>query len=1205
MKFLLGALWLLPTVVQAQDYFQTELAERRQLFDQTDSSAAAVEALLGVLDLWTWLPDQQPLVHFLDRASESRQAQSEVRAHALYFRAQADAKLGNFADAEKRYDALGLIGQMWAIGPFDNESELGHETVYLPERDLRSGIDTARVSGKGRDVRWYRLPARARDGAVALGAVAEPYCTFYVAAAIKVGRRTDAALRIGSSGSLRGWLNGQSVLDDNHYRNAYFDQIAVPIVLAAGWNRLVLKISLDQRAAKLLVRLSRPDGSSIEGLKVSGTLADLQHRSPAQRARHSVSSLLAALQGFARAHYEHVVLAERESQRTTELLREAALHDRTASHLILAAQAERDHNDKRRLLETALEASPSAATRAAIWDEIGQLYQIGNRDRPAETAWQAALQAAPTYAPAVVHLASAWATQGVPARAAALLGTLGTSPPLGVKFGRGEVDLERGLDAEAVTHFSAVVAGDATATAALQQLATLAEKRGRVQEALVLVARLEQIEDAPVRWALRRADLLESSGQSDAAEEAVGRALDVAPENGALVERHGRLLHRMGRETEALDELHHALALRPSDSELRTYVGALDSQRSATVTDEFSQYAADISTLLTKRALQESTGAPARVLTDRTVVRSHANGLNQTFAQRVVQILDERGARSESDFEVHFAPSQQVVDLRRTCVHRASGQVTDAVETEEHDLSEPWYGLYYDLRATVIHFPALQPGDVIEVEYVISDLGSRNELGDHFSDLHLLADELPRLETLYVAIAPVTRPLYFNQPRIGLERRERVVGADRRYEFRAGPTPAVVNEPEMPGATEVAPYLHVSSFKNWAEVAAWYRPLLRDQLEPTLAIRHAVHTALQGATDERDKIRRIYELVITQTRYVGLEFGIHGYQPYRVGQIFSRKFGDCKDKASLLHVMLKLADIESTLVLARTRHGGDLDELPASPTAFDHAIVYLPKFDLYLDGTAEFSGADELPAQDQDIWVLHINSGKLHRTPEFSASHNRTQSRWRVAFGSGNTPQNALVSEEVTVIGESAHEWRQHYQSEAERQDKYAKMWNSRRPGASVKRVSLQLSRERPVEVLAEVEVPHYADVEMGRRQTMSVPLIGRETSLLRTYAALSERHHDVVLSAAWQDEIDITTTLPAGFTVGELPPKQVVTSPFGELDLRTRAQGSEVHVALTLTFHRRRIVAKDYAAFRTFLGKVDAVLRQRWTAVAPALSAR
>ena len=101
--------------------------------------------------------------------------------------------------------------------------------------------------------------------------------------------------------------------------------------------------------------------------------------------------------------------------------------------------------------------------------------------------------------------------------------------------------------------------------------------------------------------------------------------------------------------------------------------------------------------------------------------------------------------------------------------------------------------------------------------------------------------------------------------------------------------------------------------------------------------------------------------MVKNTRYVALEFGIHGFMPYRVPEIVQRGFGDCKDKASLIYTMLREAGIDARIVLVRTRQNGAIDSEPASLSVFDHAIAYVPSLDLYLDGTAEHSGTRELP----------------------------------------------------------------------------------------------------------------------------------------------------------------------------------------------------------------------------------------------------
>ena len=257
-------------------------------------------------------------------------------------------------------------------------------------------------------------------------------------------------------------------------------------------------------------------------------------------------------------------------------------------------------------------------------------------------------------------------------------------------------------------------------------------------------------------------------------------------------------------------------------------------------------------------------------------------------------------------------------------------------------MSEPWYGLYYDVKAQIVDFAALEPGDVIDIEYVVSDMARRNLFADYFGELHVLAGGLAaRRIALCLDRAEIEDALL--QPAAPGRGHARDREPWRRHASTpSAPTnvPKVDAEPGMPGFTDVAAYVHVSTYKTWEDVAQpGTRGLVTEQLQPSAAIHDAVMDAVKGVSEERARIRAVYDLVVRKTRYVGLEFGIHGYQPYRTTQVFARKFGDCKDKASLLVVMLREIGVEASLVLARTRRGGDLDAAPASLAPFDHAIV--------------------------------------------------------------------------------------------------------------------------------------------------------------------------------------------------------------------------------------------------------------------------
>src|SRR5439155_5008122 len=169
--------------------------------------------------------------------------------------------------------------------------------------------------------------------------------------------------------------------------------------------------------------------------------------------------------------------------------------------------------------------------------------------------------------------------------------------------------------------------------------------------------------------------------------------------------------------------------------------------------------------------------------------------------------------------------------------------------------------------------------------------------------------------------------------------------------------------------------------------ARFYWGLVKDQLRVTDEVRAAAEEAVRGVpgSDEEARIRAVYDFVVSRTRYVGLEFGINSFKPYPVETILSRRFGDCKDKASLMHAMLEALGIDSRLVLLRMKRLGGIETAPASLAVFNHAILFVPKYDLFLDGTAEFHGSGELPADDRGAEVLVVEPGgssRFLRTPE-------------------------------------------------------------------------------------------------------------------------------------------------------------------------------------------------------------------------------
>jgi len=359
----------------------------------------------------------------------------------------------------------------------------------------------------------------------------------------------------------------------------------------------------------------------------------------------------------------------------------------------------------------------------------------------------------------------------------------------------------------------------------------------------------------------------------------------------------------------------------------------------------------------------------------------------------------------------------------------------------------------------------------------------------------------------------------------------------------------------------------------------------------------AAAQATAGLTSTFDKVKAIHRLVVEKTRYVGLEFGIHGYKPYKSTQVFQRRFGDCKDKATLIMTLLKSVGVASELVLLRTRRGGRIDKAPASLAVFDHAIAYVPALDLYLDGTAEFSGVAELPSEDQDTMALRVSAAgaKLVRTSTLAAESNQARRMWRVALGQDGS---ARINEEMSVTGQAAHEWRAHYQTVGERSERYAKVWSGRFAGAVLESVEMEVGdRNLPATVRSTVKVP-----QMGERVAngeIRLPSSSREADFTSTYARLSQRRWPLVLGYPWRHEEQVVYQLPIGARILHGPSARKIESPFGEFTLAVEGggngtDGGSLRIISVLVVTENRIEPSSYAAFRAFLRDVDAALAER-----------
>jgi hypothetical protein len=289
----------------------------------------------------------------------------------------------------------------------------------------------------------------------------------------------------------------------------------------------------------------------------------------------------------------------------------------------------------------------------------------------------------------------------------------------------------------------------------------------------------------------------------------------------------------------------------------------------------------------------------------RTAIRVLPNGLSERLEHRVIRVLDDRGIRSQATQGVVFDPAEAYVEVRRARVRRADGGIEEMGDASVVALTDAGYRMFYDQRQQRVTFNGLRVGDTLEVAFVRRDTAARNKFDDYFGEIVPLEDVLPQHRREYILEAPApaascsstsrSRPSPASSP------------APRSTSWSSASARASAPRPTCPAgprsrSTSTSAPSPTGTRSAAGTGASCKRPADRRRQDPRRRQRGAAGAA-EGA-DERAKVRALYKHVITSTRYVGLEFGIHGFKPYRTTDVYDRRFGDCKDKASLLKVML-------------------------------------------------------------------------------------------------------------------------------------------------------------------------------------------------------------------------------------------------------------------------------------------------------------
>ncbi|MGA2672988.1 MAG: DUF3857 domain-containing protein [Terracidiphilus sp.] len=427
-------------------------------------------------------------------------------------------------------------------------------------------------------------------------------------------------------------------------------------------------------------------------------------------------------------------------------------------------------------------------------------------------------------------------------------------------------------------------------------------------------------------------------------------------------------------------------------------------------------------------------GTNVTLLEDDESYNLDETGRNVHVEYVVYKVLNQKGVEGWDSVSVDWEPWHQArpTITVRVIAPDLSVHMLDPKSITEAPAREGEYKTYGDGKMLRAPFPAIAPGVVVEEEFVTTETVPFFAPG-HVGRVWFGREGSPVAHSLAVFEAPAAFPL-----RTGVlgtvELKPQRAEANGRVTltYSLGPLEGVdPREPNLPPDVSHYPAVEFSTGASWQAMAAEYAKIVDSRANPA-AVQPIVDKLIAGMTSAAEKEAAIVGYLDQEIRYTGIEFGEAAIVPHDPAETLSKKYGDCKDKATLLATMLRSAGIPAYVALL---NAGSRMDVPADLPGmglFDHAIVYVPAIPashdpaLWIDATDSYARLGQLPAGDQGRLALiaRPETTGLVKTPE-STSKDNVQLEMREMTLTENGPAN--MTEVTRPMGVFEGEFRSYY----------------------------------------------------------------------------------------------------------------------------------------------------------------------------------
>ena len=313
--------------------------------------------------------------------------------------------------------------------------------------------------------------------------------------------------------------------------------------------------------------------------------------------------------------------------------------------------------------------------------------------------------------------------------------------------------------------------------------------------------------------------------------------------------------------------------------------------------------------------------------------------------------------------------------------------------------------LYDDGKETELSFTGLTKNSLIHTTYSIAHTDVNMLPVFYFQDnMRVVQSTFEVTAPAYVNLKFVLKGNHTNWVQQTKEESKSTVT----YTFTATDLPALKSYSDVPSISYYAPHVipYITSYKlphqeketkllnDPESLYAYYYNFIKNvNITDDKQLDSTVTSITNGDKTQLEKAAHIYQWVQKNMHYIAFEDSLEGFIPRQAADICKRKFGDCKDMASVLTAMCRRAGIEAYFTWIGTRHKPYTFEETPLPMVSNHMICAIKSNNewIFLDGTDPFIpfGFNPQGIQGKEALIgIDDKHFKIVKVPETNAEAN-------------------------------------------------------------------------------------------------------------------------------------------------------------------------------------------------------------------------